>query len=259
MPLAISAVDLNADVGESFGRYQLGDDRRLLRVVTSASVACGWHAGDPGVIRATLALAREAGVSVGAHPSFPDRQGFGRRELQMAPAELRDAVIYQVAAVAGMAAVEGVRLRHVKAHGALYNMACRDRQVAAAIVEAVVSLDRTLAIYALPASALADAAQQAGLAVMPEGFLDRAYEADGSLTPRGRPGAVIEQPDVAAARAVDWMRTGTVVTRTGEQIALPVKALCVHGDTDGAVALATAVRQALEAAGVQLPPTAEVA
>lgn len=259
MPLAISAVDLNADVGESFGRYQLGDDRRLLRVVTSASVACGWHAGDPGVIRATLALAREAGVSVGAHPSFPDRQGFGRRELQMAPDELRDAVIYQVAAVAGMAAVEGVRLHHVKAHGALYNMACRDRQVAAAIVEAVASLDRTLAIYALPASTLADAAQQAGLAVMPEGFLDRTYEADGSLTPRGRPGAVIELPDVAAARAVDWMRTGTVVTRTGEQIALPVKALCVHGDTDGAVALATAVRQALEAAGVHLPPTAEVA
>lgn len=252
MPLAISSIDLNADVGESFGRYTLGDDAALLRVVTSASVACGWHAGDPGVIRATMALARDAGVSVGAHPSFPDLQGFGRREMQMAPDNLRDAVIYQVAAVAGLAAAEGVRLQHVKAHGALYNMACRDAGLATAVVAGVVAFDASLAIYALPDSALSRAADAAGLPVMAEGFLDRQYEADGSLTPRTTPGAVIHDPAEAARRAVAWMQTGEVTTRTGKRLALPVSALCVHGDTSGAAALASAVREALEAAGVRV-------
>jgi 5-oxoprolinase (ATP-hydrolysing) subunit A len=253
MPLAIPAIDLNADAGESFGRYRLGDDERLLRVVTSVSVACGWHAGDPGVIRATLGLARACGVSAGAHPSFPDRQGFGRREMQMASDDLRDAVIYQVAAVAGMAAVEGVRLQHVKAHGALYNMACREPRLAAAVVGAVAALDRSLAIYALPDSALARAAEAAGLPVIAEGFLDRHYEDDGRLTPRGHPDAVIDDAKQAAARAVEWLRTGAVISRTGTPLPLRVSALCVHGDTDGAVALATAVRRAIEAAGVRLP------
>src|SRR5690606_11269918 len=192
-------------VGESYGRYHLGDDAQLLRVVTSASIACGWHAGDPGVIRATLAMAREAGVSVGAHPSLPDRQGFGRREMQLPPDEICDAVIYQVGALAGMAAVEGVRLTHVKAHGALYNMACRDTDVAGAIVEAVTSLDPGLAVYALPESALAHLAAAAGLTVMAEGFLDRQYEADGTLTPRSMPDAVVDAADVAAARALRWV------------------------------------------------------
>jgi len=248
----IPSIDLNADAGESFGRYRLGNDQQLLRVVTSVSVACGWHAGDPGVIRATVALAREAGVSVGAHPSYPDRQGFGRREMRMGRDELRDAVIYQVAALAGMAAVEGVRIRHVKAHGALYNMACREAQVADAVVAAVAAIDRSLALYALPDSALANAAADAGLTVMAEGFLDRTYEADGTLTPRTVAGAVIDDADAAAARAVGWLESGTLVARDGGTLTLPVNALCVHGDTDGAVAIAAATRRALEAAGVRV-------
>lgn len=254
MALAIPSIDLNADAGESFGRYTLGDDAGLMRVATSVSVACGWHGGDPRIIRTTIGLARDAGVSVGAHPSFPDLQGFGRRELQMAPDELRDAVIYQVAAVAGLAAAEGVRLHHVKPHGALYNMACRDPRPAEAIVDAVTSFDRTLAMYCLPGSALARAAAAAGLVVVPEGFLDRRYEADGTLTPRTHPAAVILDADEAARRALHWMQTGMLEARTGEPLALPVAALCVHGDTAGAVGLAATVRAALEGAGVLFAP-----
>ena len=252
MPLAIPSIDLNADVGESFGRYALGDDAGLMRVVTSVSVACGWHAGDPGVIRRTIAMARDAGVSVGAHPGFPDLQGFGRREMQVTPDDVRDAVIYQVGAVAGLAVSEGVRLHHVKAHGALYNMACRDAGLAAAVVAGVAAFDASLAIYALPDSALTRAADAAGLPVMAEGFLDRQYEADGSLTPRTAPGAVIHDPAEAARRAVAWMQTAGITTRTGERLRLSVSALCVHGDTSGAVALATAAREALEDAGVRV-------
>lgn len=255
MPLAIPFIDLNADAGESFGRYTLGDDAGLMRVATSVSVACGWHAGDPRVIRTTIALARDAGVSVGAHPSFPDLQGFGRREMQMAPGDLRDAVIYQVAAVAGLAAAEGVQLHHVKPHGALYNMACRDPRLAEAIVDAVASFDRALAIYGLPGSALMRGAATAGLPVMPEGFVDRQYEADGALTPRTHPDAVIHDADEAARRALHWMQTGALVARTGERLSLPVAALCVHGDTFGAVALAARVRETLEAAGVLVAAT----
>jgi UPF0271 protein len=249
---AEGTIDLNADAGESFGRYSLGDDAGLMRVVTSVSVACGWHAGDPGVIRRTIAMARDAGVSVGAHPGYPDLLGFGRRELHMAPDDLRDAVIYQVSAVAGLAAAEGVRLHHVKAHGALYNMACRDAGLAEAIVDAVAAVDRSLAIYGLPDSALVRAAAAAGLPVMPEGFLDRTYEADGTLTPRTVPGAVIDDPHAGARRALAWLRDGYVVARTGERLALRVAALCVHGDTPGAVPLVTAVREMLESAGVRV-------
>lgn len=248
----ISHIDLNADAGESFGRYTLGDDAALLRVVSSVSVACGWHAGDPGVIRRTIAMARDAGVSVGAHPGFPDLQGFGRREMHMAPDDVRDAVIYQVSAVAGLAAAEGVTLQHVKPHGALYNMACRDGSLAEAIAAAVASVDRALAVYGLPDSALVEAAAAAGLRVMPEGFLDRQYEADGSLTPRTVAGAVIDDPDEGARRALTWMQTGALEARTGERLSLRVAGLCVHGDTPGAAALVGAVRRTLEAAGVRV-------
>ncbi len=247
-----TSIDLNADAGESFGRYTIGDDERLMRVVSSVSIACGWHAGDPGVIRRTIAMARDAGVMVGAHPSFPDLQGFGRREMEMAATDLRDAVVYQVAAVAGLAAVEGVRLHHVKAHGALYNMACRRRDVAEAVVAGVSDIDRDLAVYAMPGSALAQAADAVGLRAVTEGFADREYEDDGSLTPRTLAGAVIHDPDAAALRAHDWLTTGRLISRTGVSLALPVQALCVHGDTEGAVALARAVRSRLEEAGIRV-------
>lgn len=257
MPAAITSIDLNADAGESFGRYTLGDDERLMRVVTSVSVACGWHAGDPGVIRHTIAMAAAAGAAVGAHPSFPDLQGFGRREMQMAHGDLRDAVIYQVAAVAGLAAAEGVRLRHVKAHGALYNMACRAPEVADAVVEGIRAVDRGLAIYALPHSALVRAASAAGLTVVAEGFADRNYEADGSLTPRTMPDAVLHDPQAAAARARRWLESGRLTTRSGVSLHLAVQTLCVHGDTDGAVALAAAVRHALEDARIRVAAPAD--
>lgn len=246
----IRRVDLNADAGESFGRYALGDDRQVMQAVTSVSIACGWHAGDPGVIRATLAMAREAGVAVGAHPSFPDLQGFGRREMQMTDAELENGVIYQVAAVAGLAAAEGLRLAHVKPHGALYNLACRDVRVASAVASAVAMVDRRLSVYALPASALAHAAEGAGLRVVSEGFADRQYEDDGTLTPRTLANAVLTDPDAVAARAAQWMISGTIATRTGASLPLHIETLCLHGDTPGAAVTAAALRRALESSGV---------
>jgi UPF0271 protein len=252
MKLCLADIDLNADAGESFGRYTLGDDEALMRLVTSVSVACGWHAGDPGVIRQTLALARAAGVSVGAHPSYPDLQGFGRRAMAMAPRELTDAVIYQVAAVAGLAAAEGVRVRHVKPHGALYNTASRDPAQARAIVAGIRSVDPHLLVYAPPGSCLAAAAEEAGLAVVAEGFADRAYEDDGGLAPRHLPGSVLTDPEAVAARAVTWARSGQVATRAGANLTLPVRTLCVHGDTTGAALLAARLRQALEEAGVRV-------
>ena len=181
------SIDLNADVGESFGSHSIGCDAGLLQSVTSASIAAGFHGGDPSVLRDTIRLAKEHGVAVGAHPGFPDLVGFGRREMRVSPREAEDFVLYQVAAVAGVARAEGVTLRHVKPHGALYNMAARDPALASAIARAVASLDRSLILYGLPHSELLKAARAAGLRVAAEGFADRAYERDGSLMARNRP------------------------------------------------------------------------
>jgi UPF0271 protein len=245
-------IDLNSDLGESFGAWTMGSDAALMRVITSANVACGFHAGDPGVMRATVALARQHGVAVGAHPGFPDLVGFGRRDLACSPREAEDFVVYQIGALAGVAAAQGVRLQHVKPHGALYTMACRDRALADGIARAVASVDRSLLLLGLPGSALLSAGREAGLPVAAEVFADRAYEADGSLVSRRVPGSVIHEPAKVVERAVRMARERVVVARTGEVVQLDAATMCVHGDTPGAAELAAAIRVGLESAGVRV-------
>jgi UPF0271 protein len=243
-------IDLNADVGESFGAFTIGDDAGLMKVVTSANVAAGFHAGDPSVLRRTIRMAKTHGVAVGAHPGFPDLAGFGRREMHVTPREAEDLVLYQLAAVAGVAAAEGARLQHVKAHGALFNMAAIDRDLAEALVRAVASFDRTLILFASPGSEMASAAGRLGLQVAHEVFADRAYDSSGRLVPRQQAGAVVHDVDVVVARAVRLATDGTVVALDGSVLELDAHTMCVHGDTPGAAHLAAAVRQGLEAAGV---------
>jgi UPF0271 protein len=245
-------MDLNADMGESFGPWVMGHDERLMTSITSANVACGFHGGDPQVMRRTLRLARTHGVAIGAHPGFPDLVGFGRREIRASPAEIEDFVLYQIAALAGVARAEGLSLQHVKAHGALYNMAARDLAMAAAIARAVRSFDPSLILFGLPNSALIVAGQQAGLRVAGEAFADRAYEPDGSLQSRSIPGSVIHDPETVVARAVQMVTTGTVVATDGSAIDLRADTLCLHGDTPGAADLAQRVRAGLEQAGVRV-------
>ncbi len=245
-------VDLNCDMGESFGRYTLGDDASMLEVVTSANVACGLHAGDPAVIRRTVDLAVAHRVGVGAHPGYPDLQGFGRRAMALAPDELEASIIYQLGALAGFTAVSGVDLLHVKPHGALYNIAARDDVTAMAVARAVAAFNPALIVVTLPGSVLATAATSLGLYVAHEGFADRAYQDNGALVPRGRPGAIIDDPEVAAARAVRMVTEGLVTTITGKVIPRRIDTLCVHGDTPHAPQIARDLRRALESAGVEL-------
>lgn len=245
-------IDLNADVGESLGPWAMGADEALVPLVTSVNVACGFHAGDPLSIRRTVALAHAAGVAIGAHPGYPDLVGFGRRDLAMSAAELEAAVLYQVAALAGIVAAEGGRLAHVKPHGALYNRAAGDAAVAEPIARAVACLDASIRLVGPPGSALLAAAAAAGLAGVAEGFADRAYEADGSLRSRRLPGAVHDDPARAAAQALEIARDGHVTTVDGTPIDLAVATLCIHGDTPGAAAVARAIWEALAAAGVEV-------
>ena len=251
-------IDLNCDLGESFGPYRLGDDAAMLEIVTSANIACGLHAGDPPVMRETVTLAARRGVAIGAHPGYPDLQGFGRRAMHLQPAELEASLIYQLGALAGFTQAAGAHLTHVKPHGALYNQAVADREIAAAIARAVASFDPTLIVVTLPEAALRLAARGNGLRVALEGFADRAYLADGTLAPRQRPGAVIHDPELATARAVRMITQGEVETIEGTVIPLRVNTLCVHGDTPGAAILAAQLRHALEAAQLVLAPLNEV-
>jgi UPF0271 protein len=243
-------IDLNSDLGESFGPWPMGDDAALMASISSANVACGFHAGDPGAMRATIALAKAHSVAIGAHPGFPDLVGFGRREIKAAPQEVEDFVLYQVAALAGMAAAQGVRLQHVKAHGALYNMACRDRALADAIARAVAAFDKTLILFGLPESELLKAGDRAGLRTAAEVFADRAYERDGSLASRHKPGSVIHDAAAVVARATRMVHERQVVALDGSVIALEADTICLHGDTPGAAQLAADVWRGLEAAGI---------
>lgn len=247
-------IDLNSDLGEAFGAWPMGQDGLLMPVISSANIACGFHAGDPCTIRQTIRLARKHGVAVGAHPGLPDLLGFGRREMQVSPAEVEDMVLYQVGALAAIARSEGVPLQHVKAHGALYNMACRDEALAEAIARAVVAFDPTLVLFGLPGSALLQAGLDAGLPVAAEAFADRAYRPDGSLAPRSQPGAVIHDVDAVVSRAVAMVIEQTVVATDGSTIEFETDTLCLHGDTPGAAALAGAIRRGLEDAGVTIAP-----
>ena len=245
-------IDLNGDVGESFGAYEIGHDAALIPVLTSANVACGFHAGDPGVMRVTVALAREHGTAVGAHPGFPDLVGFGRREMKATAREVEDLVAYQIGALAGIAAAQNVRLTHVKPHGALYNMAATDDALADAIARATASVDRSLMLFGLPGSKSLEAARRHGLRAVSEAFADRAYRADGTLVPRSEAGAVIDDADAVVARAVMMARERVVVAADGSRVPLDVETICVHGDTPGAAVLASRIRKALTDAGIQV-------
>ena len=237
-------------MGESFGPWPMGADADVLPNISSANVACGAHAGDPTVMRRTVRLAKQHGVAVGAHPGFADLQGFGRREMQVDPAEVEDSLVAQIGALAAIAKAEGVPLQHVKAHGALYNQAARDRRLADAIAKAIASFDPTLVMFCLPGSKMVEAGLAAGLQVAAEGFADRAYEPDGSLTPRSRAGAVIHDATVVVERAIRMVRDGVVLTTTGQRIPLRIDTICVHGDTPGAADLTRRIRAGLENAGV---------
>jgi 5-oxoprolinase (ATP-hydrolysing) subunit A len=244
-------IDLNADVGESYGPWQLGDDEAVIAVVTSVNIACGGHAGDPPVMRRTIRLAQASGAAVGAHPGFADMQGFGRREMRLSAAEIEDLVLAQVGALAACARAEGVALAHVKAHGALYTMAARDPAVAEPVATAVAAFDPSLAVTAPAGSCLAEAAAGRGLRVIREAFADRAYRADRSLVPRTEPAAVITDPALVAGRALAIVG-GRLHAADGTPIDVPADTICIHGDTPGAAVLARVVRQALERAGVRV-------
>ncbi len=251
-------IDLNADVGESFGAYAIGHDAGLMKSITSANIAAGFHAGDPSVLRATIRRAKLHGVAVGAHPSFPDLAGFGRREMHMSPHEVEDLVLYQIAAVAGVAHVEGLSLQHVKPHGALYNMAARDATLASAIARAVAAFSPSLILLGLPGSELLKAGKAAGLRVAAEVFADRAYEPDGSLASRKKLGAIIDDVDAVVARSVRMVKEGTVVAVDGSIVHVSAETICVHSDTPGADELAMKLRDGLRAAGISVKPMGAV-
>ena len=247
-------IDLNCDVGESYGAYRFGADDALMPWITSANVACGYHAGDPLVMDETVRLAVRHGVGIGAHPGFPDLLGFGRRAMQLAPGEVENYVLYQVGALAAFARAAGAELAHVKPHGALYNVAARDVEMARAVVRGVARAGSDLILVGLAGSALLEAAREAGLAVASEGFADRAYNPDGTLHSRRLPGALLESPAAAAEQALRIARDGTVTSHTGEEISLHVDTICIHGDTPAAVEIAQAIRQKLAQAGIEVAP-----
>ncbi|MCU0505726.1 MAG: LamB/YcsF family protein [Chloroflexi bacterium] len=247
-------IDINADVGESFGPWRLGEDEALIPLMSSVNVACGVHAGDPSTIRRTIATALAAGVAIGAHPGYPDLLGFGRRDMALTPGEIVDTVLYQVAAVAGMVRVEGGALAHVKPHAALYHRAAADPVVADAVADAVARFDAALWLVAPPGSALGRAARAHGLRWVAEAFVDRGYEPDGSLRARTLPGGLYDDPDVAAAQAVEIARDGRVTTTDGSTIPFPAGTLCIHGDTPGAAAIGRAVRRAVDGTGILVLP-----
>lgn len=245
-------LNLNADLGESFGAWRMGQDAAMLRIVGTANVACGFHAGDPLVMRRTLALAREHGVSVGAHPSYPDLVGFGRRRMAMADDELEAAIAYQVGALQGLARAEGVAVTHVKPHGALNNEACENPRVAQAVARAVRAVDPTLRLLAPSLSCLITAGRDAGLAVVEEIFADRAYADDGTLQPRSQPGAVLHDSAACVQHVLGILERGALLTVGGKLLPVNAQSICVHGDNPAAVDTAAAIRQALEAAGYRL-------
>ncbi|MFF7392792.1 LamB/YcsF family protein [Streptomyces scabiei] len=248
----MSSIDLNADLGEGFGRWTLTDDERLLSVVTSANVACGFHAGDAITMRRVCELAAERGVRIGAQVAYRDLAGFGRRAMDVPPAELAAEVAYQIGALEVFARAAGTRVSYVKPHGALYNRVVRDERQAAAVVDGVRLADATLPVLGLPGSRLLALAEEAGLPAVTEAFADRAYTDSGTLVPRGQDGAVITDGDAVVARSVGLADDGTVTSHSGARIPVRARSLCLHGDTPGAVELARRVRAALEAAGVRV-------
>lgn len=247
-------VDLNADVGESFGRWRLGDDERLLPLITSANVACGFHAGDPATLVATCRTAARRGVVIGAQVGYRDLAGFGRRFVDVEPDDLYADVLYQIGALDGIARSVGSAVRYVKPHGALYNTVVHHRQQAEAVVAAVADYPAELPLLGLPGSILLQQAGERGLRAVTEAFADRGYRPDGTLIPRGRPGAVLQDPDIVAARVVGLVRSGGVRAEDGTWAPVQAESVCLHGDSPGAGTMAAAVRGALESAGITPEP-----
>ncbi|TNB76736.1 LamB/YcsF family protein [Arthrobacter sp. BB-1] len=248
----VASIDLNSDVGESFGHWTLGDDAAMFRSVTSANVACGFHAGDPSVIRRTCREAAAAGVAIGAHVGYRDLAGFGRRFLDIQPTELADDVVYQIGALQALAAAEGAQVRYVKPHGGLYNAIIHHTAQAQAVVDAVKAVDPGLPIMGLPGSEVLRLAGEAGLRPVTEAFADRAYNPDGTLVSRSQPGAVLSDPAEVAEHVLRMATEGSVRTINGSVLKIRADSICVHGDSPGAVAMATAVKSALEDAGVSI-------
>jgi UPF0271 protein len=248
----VKSIDLNADLGESYGAWRMGDDAGMMPWITSANLACGFHAGDPATMQRSITLCMEHDVAIGAHPSLPDLQGFGRREMPIAPSEAYAQTLYQVGALDALVKAAGGRLHHVKPHGALYNMAARDPELADAIAAAVRDFAPTLILVGLAGSALVAAGRRAGLPVLGEGFCDRRYRPDGSLAARSEPGAVIDEPDAAVAQAISLACRGEAVAVDGNKVQLDTDTLCVHGDRANAAALAKALHEALEGAGLKI-------
>ena len=245
-------LDLNCDLGESFGAYTIGSDEAIIPYITSANIACGYHAGDPTVMHRSVALCRQYGVQVGAHPGLPDLMGFGRRKMQIAPAEAADCVAYQIGALQAFCQAEGVPLHHVKPHGALYNMAAKDRALADAICRAVQKSAPGAILLALSGSEMVAAAKAIGLPVACEVFADRGYQPDGTLVPRGQPGAMITDEGEAIARVARMVKEGKVTARDGSEVALQADSVCVHGDGPKALAFVEKLRAALPAGGITL-------
>jgi 5-oxoprolinase (ATP-hydrolysing) subunit A len=248
-------IDINCDMGESFGNYQLGNDAALLDYVTSANIACGFHAGDPSVMQKTVKLAIEKGVAIGAHPSYPDLQGFGRRKMDLSPAEIEALVLYQIGALAAFARANGTKLTHVKAHGMLYNVAAEETEVATAIAKAILRYDENLIMVVLATSPLMiEAAQKVGLRVAREAFADRAYNPDGTLMSRKLPGSLIADPAKAAAQVVRLVKDGEIVAHDGAVLKLEADTVCVHGDGSHALEIARSLRERLRAEDIVLRP-----
>jgi UPF0271 protein len=244
------SIDLNCDMGESYGAWKMGNDEGVLQYVSSANVACGFHGGDPGTLRRTVAAALEHGVALGAHPSLPDLAGFGRRVMHITPQEAYDIMVYQIGALAGVAASQGARLHHVKVHGALYNMAAKDRALSEAICHAIQDVDASLVLYGLAGTEHIRAAEKVGVPVAQEVFGDRSYQDDGSLTPRSQPGAMIEDLDTAIAQVLRMATEGKVRSVSGKDVPVKADTLCIHGDQPGALKFASGIRAALEKAGI---------
>ncbi|MFE5139858.1 LamB/YcsF family protein [Streptomyces fagopyri] len=250
----MTPIDLNADLGEGFGRWRLTDDERLLSVVTSANVACGFHAGDAVTMRRVCELAAERGVRIGAQVSYRDLAGFGRRAMDVPSDELTAEVAYQIGALEVFARAAGARVAYVKPHGALYNRIVRDEEQAAAVVDGVLLTGAALPVLGLPSSRFLKLAERAGLPTVTEAFADRAYTAEGTLVPRTRDGAVITDAEEVVERSLGLARSGTVTSDTGERVAVRARSLCLHGDTPGAVELARRVRARLESSGIPVEP-----
>ena len=250
-------VDLNSDLGESFGAYKMGNDKEILQNVTSANVACGIHAGDPAVMRKTVKMAIEAGCAIGAHPGMQDLVGFGRRKMEITPDEAYEIVLYQVGALAAFVKAEGGKLQHVKPHGALYNMAAKDAALAEAIARAVYQFDPSLVLFGLAGSESIKAGEKIGLRTASEVFADRSYQADGSLTPRNLPGAMIVDEEESIAQVLRMVKEGKVRTLAGDDVAVKADTVCVHGDGVKALLFTERIRRVLEAEGIKVQGFAE--